>query len=226
MHIDTKKWKRRPFKPLIDGAGEKKLCIGSRTKAKSWKWCTTLSEAMGDLFREGLKITDYGCGKGRYCNFLTGWLREFTYYGLEPKNRGGRKYLGMARHLLGETRRWRFGFLGTKFEREALENSEIILLGSVFPHLAIEDFHSIMDDLLSAAPQATLIFSVMHATKYQLGERKGLYGNERCYEYVFYTVRQVRQYFDSHNIEAVVAGVYDMVRGFPHTIYRVNGRKA
>jgi G:T-mismatch repair DNA endonuclease (very short patch repair protein) len=34
---------------------------------------------MGEYFKENMKILDYGCGPGQFCNFMSSKLKNFEY---------------------------------------------------------------------------------------------------------------------------------------------------
>jgi len=36
--------------------------------------------------KEDISILDYGCGAGILCNYVSGQLKRFKYYGLEPNS--------------------------------------------------------------------------------------------------------------------------------------------
>jgi hypothetical protein len=66
-------------------------------------WLSSLTEAMKDAFCEEMKIIDYGCGIGRYANFINSRISKFLYIGLEKKggkNLHGERSIAIAKKSL------------------------------------------------------------------------------------------------------------------------------
>jgi hypothetical protein len=115
MRLDERKWidkwSKITFTPRLkdfEGAVHKYAkskgfsLFGSDKEPESSLWLASLSEAMGDTFREGMSVLDYGCGACRYAQFLRQRLSTFHYYGLEKAgsaNRHGEKAIKVARKL-------------------------------------------------------------------------------------------------------------------------------
>lgn len=218
------KWSIEPFERKISRHDERAKQfgigrLGCPMEPKSSLWCASLSEAMGPYFGEKMILTDFGCGKGRYCNFLTGHLYDFQYYGLEPSNGYGPKNIVEARRLLGADERWEFGRLGSILEIEALEFSRVILLGSVFTHLPMEGFREIMDSLLLSTKVGIIVFSIFLGEKYAL-DRPGIYG-KGTYWRVFYEEAYLKQYFRDFRIRAKKVQEFQASKTDLHHIYRV-----
>src|SRR5438105_3164612 len=137
----TEKWKQNLFTRIVEGPINGGC--GCEDEPLSSLWCAALAEAMGDRYGEGMKILDYGCGYARFFNFLTGRLKDFTYYGLEAPDSAtghGQRCIHFAKTSFGADRRGKFGFVGSELETEALREVDVILLGSIFTHLSFETF--------------------------------------------------------------------------------------
>src|SRR6266705_4055045 len=121
----TEKWSQIKFTPRLRdfsaairaaAAADDFGLFGSDEEPGSSLWLASLSEAMGTSFREGLTDLDYGCGAGRYAQFLRQRLKRFAYDGLERPGsdfRHGEKALAAARKLFRFDRRVRFGLIGS-----------------------------------------------------------------------------------------------------------------
>ena len=58
--------------------------FGTDAEPGTSHWMASLLDPMGERFKEGVTILDYGCGCARLFNFITGYLKDFKYYGTEP----------------------------------------------------------------------------------------------------------------------------------------------
>src|SRR4051794_24180762 len=66
------------------------LAYGTDEEPGSSLWLASLSAAMEAHFRQGVTIFDYGCGAGRYADFIRQRLHRFGYFGVEkPHSRTG-----------------------------------------------------------------------------------------------------------------------------------------
>jgi ubiquinone/menaquinone biosynthesis C-methylase UbiE len=69
----------------INDNPDEPLTYGADSAEASDNWFTALSNAAGQSFCEGMVMLDYGCGCGRYANWISRRIKDFTYYGLEPE---------------------------------------------------------------------------------------------------------------------------------------------
>lgn len=218
------KWKDAVYPTIHEGAYVV-FGHGADTEPQSSLWMAYLSEAMGDHFHEGMKILDYGCGGARYANFLSGRLRDFTYYGVEPRNTQvgnwePRNAIEIAKEKLGHDSRVRLGYVGTALEAEAISNANVALLGSIFTHLKIEESLKILDKLLPILERGAIVFTVIFDSKYHW-DSSGAHGVEECYTAVYNTPDQYDSYFKSKNIAGRVVGWIKLGSGYRQDIYRV-----
>jgi len=211
----TEKWSKIYFTPRLRDfsaavrrySEEKKFCLfGSDEEPGSTLWLASLSEAMGQSFREGVTVLDYGCGAGRYAQFLRQRLKTFHYYGLEKPGsafRHGEKSIKIARKLFRWDRRVRFDLIGTRLEATALARAEIVVLGSIFTHVDFEELQHILNKLDPVVTRGgKVIFSIFIADAYRL-EGKGAYGIENCYERAWFTAEQIQRLCDQNRWAAV-----------------------
>lgn len=228
MKLDSplwqKKWRKRRFDRTVSHRlGIRRLGCGSNREPWSSLWCACFSEAMGSWYGENMRVVDYGCGKGRYFNFLTGQLQDFAYCGLEVgETKHGRNCIKYARGLFGEDSRARFGFLGTEFEREALLASDVVILASVFTHLDFDDSVKILDKLLALPSVRIIVFSVFWDVVERFG-KSGTYGDEKCYGFAYHEEDRWRRYFEEKKLNVVLAEEYGKL-SFVHKILRVEVR--
>ena len=204
-HLWIEKWSRNPFKPAardFHGIVSKYSAVrnfslsGSDEEPFSSIWLASLSEAAGQHFREGLRVLDYGCGAGRYCDFLDQRLENFGYYGVEKRGsslRHGEKSIRVATRIFRHDRRARFGFIGSRLEEEAIRNVDVVVLGSIFTHLDFREVRQILAKLRPVIERGgTVVFSAFIANEYRL-EGRDAYGFIDCYSRVWFEPEQLAQ---------------------------------
>lgn len=175
---------------------------GSTGEPSSSVRSAVFSEAMGSYFREGVKILDYGCGAGRYCNFISGHLREFTYWGIEPSGGGpfsiyqnvssmSEEGIRLATEAYGKDPRVRFGFVGSELEEEAIRTADVVLIAGIFTHLPEDQLYSVCNKMLPVVDRGgSVVFSVFLADEYRaIGS--GAYGFKDTYQICYYTREQL-----------------------------------
>ena len=156
---------------------------------------SAFSSAMKEKYGEGMKILDYGCGSGRYANFLSKRIENFQYIGLEKQ--GSEHFWGEAsiRDGLinaGHDERVRLGFTESLLEKRAIEESNVVLLLSIFTHTTIEETHRIISKLLPIVDRGgKIIFSIIIGDSYQL--QGNLYGFQDSYQVTSNTNEQINE---------------------------------
>jgi len=169
--------------------------FGSESEPDSSLWLASLSEGLGDFFKEGMKVLDYGCGNARYCNFISERLGDFTYYGVEPPGsplsdaaiENGRKAYNRPYVKLG--------FIGDDVEAEALATVDAVVLGSIFTHLLFDEFHKICDKFKPILDRGgKVVFSVFIDQFYRWQLPNTAYAHSECYSAVWYTENQLKNY--------------------------------
>jgi 2-polyprenyl-3-methyl-5-hydroxy-6-metoxy-1,4-benzoquinol methylase len=168
---------------------------GAEKYEKANVWMSSLIEPLEDKFCEGMKLLDYGCGNGRISNFLSGRLRDYTYYGIEPQGQPG---IDIAKQTFNDSRH-HFGYIGTDLETKALSEVDCIILGSIFTHLSFNDFKSIMEKFKNSIMKGAVVsFSIFTDTEYkEIG--RGAYGLSDCYNLVYYTEKQLNDWVSENN---------------------------
>jgi SAM-dependent methyltransferase len=208
----TEKWSRVPYEKVVDGSiinqagfGPIPPRCGCDDEPVSSLWCACLAEGMGAWFREGLRILDFGCGYGRFFNFLSGRLRNFAYFGLEiagsvPEH--GEQCLRFAESVFGKDGRAEFGFSGTDLETRALKEADVVLLGSVFAHVDFERLDRLFSKFIPVIEKGgAVVFSTPLGDKYQCeGPGFVLEMGDQFYQQVTYTRPQLTSYFGGKNL--------------------------
>jgi SAM-dependent methyltransferase len=201
----TEKWSKVAFTPPIQDftAAVRKLSekhgfqpFGEEDEPGSSLWLASLSEAMGDSFREGMIVLDYGCGAGRYAQFLRQRLTRFSYYGLEKPGsvvQHGERSIEAARELFEGDERAAFSLIGSPLETNALERADVAVLGSIFTHVDFDELKNILYKLEPiVARRGKVAFSIFIDDAYRL-ESPGAYGFADCYGRVWFSEKQLEQ---------------------------------
>ena len=196
------KWSKKRFHQPVTGLYRAVLkrffskleSYGSAEEPLSSIWLSSLSEAMGDFFREGMKVLDYGCGAGRYCDFLGDRLKKFIYYGVEKPGstfQHGEQSIKFAKRFFWLNHHAKFGYIGSPTEAEAISNVDVVVLGSVFTHVDFEELRRILKKLEPVIKRGGIIvFSIFLSDKYNL-EGPNAYGFMGCYERAWFTMEQL-----------------------------------
>lgn len=205
------KWSRSSFaSPVSDFSAvvsrysklRKFSLFGSDEEPLSSIWMASLSEAVGEHFREGFRVLDYGCGAGRYCNFLAQRLNKFEYYGVEKRGsafRHGEKSIRVANRMFRHDRRAQFGFIDSAVEAAAIDKVGVVVLGSVFTHVDINEVDRILAKLTPVVDRGgKVVFSVFIANEYRL-EGPEAYGFNDCYDRVWFESKQLMELADRNN---------------------------
>jgi SAM-dependent methyltransferase len=205
----TEKWVRTRFSPPpvdFSAAVRRRAeaqgfsLFGTDEEPGSSLWLASLSEAMGAGFREGMTVLDYGCGAGRYAQFLRQRLARFSYFGLEKPGgdiRHGEKSVAAARELFAGDDRLAFGLLGGALEPSALMQADIAVLGSIFTHVDFTELTRILAKLAPVAARGSVVFSIFLDDACRL-EAPGAYGFADCYGRAWFTAGQLRQLCDEN----------------------------
>jgi cyclopropane fatty-acyl-phospholipid synthase-like methyltransferase len=170
--------------------------FGTDDEPGSSLWLASLSSAMGASFRDGMTILDYGCGAGRYAQFMRQRLTRFTYIGVEKPgsaSRHGERSIEAAQQIFRDDRRVTFGLIGSETETAAGARADVAVLGSVFTHVDLDELQRIFAKLRPIAMRGgKIVFSIFIDEAYRL-EGPGGYGFPDCYGRAWFTHVQLRQ---------------------------------
>ena len=151
-------------------------------------------------------LADYGCGAGRYAQFLRQRLRRFEYFGLElpgSNSQHGEKSLATARELFRGDRRIKFDLIGSQLETKALSTVSAVVLGSIFTHVDFNEMERILRKFQPIiAAGGKVVFSIFLAGVHRF-EDEGLYGFAKCYNRVWFTTEQLEELNGKHGWVAI-----------------------
>jgi 2-polyprenyl-3-methyl-5-hydroxy-6-metoxy-1,4-benzoquinol methylase len=194
--------------------------VGSDHEPWNTKWCEALSSGVGDKFKEGLCIIDWGCGYARYYNWLTSFFDNFTYYGFEvhgPKN--GDLLVNFCRQKLSDPR-CTYDYIDSDTVDTAITKCNVVLLGSVFTHISIKDADGIVKRFSKLLDKGgSLVFSVIIADNYSIGTPA--YGVEGSYDEVQHRRDQIETLARDNNCELREASHYQTNHTYVHTIFEM-----
>ena len=172
---------------------------GSDSEPMTSYWMASLLNPMGDQFKEGVAILDYGCGGARLFNFIAGYLKNFNYIGAEPR---GSKELKIARAFFEDDPRALFITCESAIMSKVVLSCDVVILGSIFTHLLAEKCESILKSLWPVVDNGgMIIFSAFFKPEAE-ATRPGAHGFEDCYSVSFQRsdwIKDLEQKF-SHKI--------------------------
>ena len=168
--------------------------FGTDDEPESSLWLASLSEAIGERFCENSYFLDYGCGAGRYAEFLRRRLKHFGYFGLEKSGsdfQHGEKSLAAGKEIFHGDDRIRFGVIGSAFEANAFARADVVVLGSILTHVDLEELKRIFEKCEPVVQRGgKVVFSIFIADRYYT-EGPGAYGFKDCYGRVWFTAEQL-----------------------------------
>jgi len=206
---------------MYDGAG-------SDRQPYSENWCKSLEKGIGSNYKNGISIIDWGCGYGRFLNYMFKTLKNFTYYGFEiPSINNGDLLIDFNKKTYerynDENKKINFGFIDDyELINSAINNCNTVILGSVFTHISLADSKNIIlkFEQLLKKQNGCIVFSVILADKYEL-VGPGAYGDSSAYEYVTHTAKQINTLtFNKYKINKIVDFKTD--HWAIHTILKLN----
>lgn len=200
--------------------------VGSDHEPQNTNWCEAQSEGIGKFFQEGLKMIDWGCGYARYYNWLTGLFHNFKYYGFEPRGpRNGDILIEYCRKNLYDPR-CVYDFIDNDtVVNQAIDECDVVLLGSVFTHISIEDADSVVKKFSKILDKGGyIVFSIILANEYFIGDKA--YGLEDSYNVVRHKKEQIEQLARQNNAQLDTVTTYmtepnRLHLNETHTIFRI-----
>jgi hypothetical protein len=188
-------WVFQPHSPIVESFQP------SAPGNRYWYGC--LLGALGSQqIRERCSILDYGCGNAPLGNFLSGFLNEFTYYGLEPQG---------SPHIERSPKdpRIMVGFVGSSVEQLAVANANCAVLGSVFTHLEWSDSVKILDSLIPIANRGAIVFTCFFSESEKLiGDEHYSYASVRTYHYSLIVEDMVSNYAKARGLRYEISDVF------------------
>ena len=165
-------WSKEKYAPISNAYQSRGF--GTDKEPESSVCMASFANAMGDKFKEGMVLLDYGCGSGRFCNFMSKRLKDFSYYGVEKFGSGtqwGENAIDFARSHFGKDPRVTFGSIGCEIEKEGIEKADIALLLSVCTHTTIEETNMIFNKLSPIIEKGGIVtFSIFLSDKYSVSK--------------------------------------------------------
>ena len=184
---------------------------------------------MGESFRERMVVLDYGCGAGRYAQFLRQRLKRFDYFGLEKPGSTfghGEKSIEAAKRFFRWDWRARFGLIGSSLELKAMARVNVVVLGSIFTHVDFDELCRILEKMRPLLLRGgKVVFSIFIAGEYRL-EHKDAYGFDDCYSRVWFTEEQIRRLCDQNDWVLVEKESFVAQEVNVHRIFALIGRNS
>jgi cyclopropane fatty-acyl-phospholipid synthase-like methyltransferase len=226
VNINSSEWVDKWSKDLYDP-----MCIdfyikgyGSDKEPYSSIWMSSLANGMGDFFKDGMKILDYGCGAGRFYNFLSRKIKDFSYIGVEKpcsNHQFGEKSIETARKIFEKDKRGKFGLIGTELEDDAIASVDVVVLGSIFTHISYTNMQIVCDKFLSVLDRGgAVVFSIFIEDKYR-EKGAGEYGLKNSFRSVFYTKDQILSYCQKRSVKINEVELFVSPSGKNHKIFRM-----
>jgi hypothetical protein len=151
-------------------------------------------------------------------------FQDWFYYGLEHPQSALQGFA--EKSFIFKDDRCKYGLMGSDVEKEALKQAEFVVLGSVFTHLAKEDFEEIMnkfDPILDKAGE--VLFSVFLADEYQSPDEGGIYGVKNCRGIVYYTEDYLEDWAEKNNLKLEYSNEFLAQGQHLHKIFKVTRLK-
>jgi 2-polyprenyl-3-methyl-5-hydroxy-6-metoxy-1,4-benzoquinol methylase len=211
-------WSKELYAPIVEDY--KGIIVGTDMEPRASLIIASFINALGEKYREGMKLLDFGCGGARVCNFLSKRLKDFQYIGLERKeSQWGQDCINEAQTLFGHDPRVDVGYVNTDLEKRAIETSDAVLLLSVFTHTTIETTEDIVKKLLPIIDRGgCMVFSMILADEYKL-VIENAYGFKDNYNITYNTRSQVDYLREELGVSIDLIDTFDA--GVIHSIYRL-----
>jgi SAM-dependent methyltransferase len=214
------KWSKEPYTPIV--SDYKGIIVGTDKEPDASLCMASFANAIGDKYKEEMKILDYGCGSARFCNFLSKRLKNFHYIGLERfESEWGRICINKAIELFKHDSRGEVGYINRELDKKAIETCEIVFLLSVFTHTTIEKTEEILIKLLPIIERnGNIVFSMIHGNDYNL-IREMAYGFKDNYHITYNTKEQVEILKNKLNININLIDTFN-AQSVVHSIYKIS----
>jgi len=214
-------WNKEPYPPIVSNYNG--IIVGTDPEPMASLCIASFINAMGDEYKEGMKILDYGCGSARVANFLSKRLKNFNYIGLERiESDWGQTCINKAIELFGNDPRVEIGYINTELDEKSINISNTVLLLSVFTHTTIETTEEIIIKLLPIVERGgDIVFSMIHGDNYVL--KGSAYGFENNFQITYNTREQVSVLATKLNVNIDLIDTFDTdIRHWIYRIYKKN----
>jgi|GEM_PF-5771219 len=181
-------------------------------------WMATLLEPLGDRFSEGVKLLDYGCGCARLFNFMTGYLKDFTYIGAEPE---GGKELDVAKKYFSSDSRATFITCEEAIKSKEVMNPDAVILGSIFTHLLQDTCEKILESLLPIVNKGGIIVFTALFKPQAIAFRPGAHGFDNCYGVSFQKEGWIEELEEKFTCKIENAEMFETGHGVTHEVFRI-----
>jgi SAM-dependent methyltransferase len=177
-----------------------------------------------DWLGNGMTVLDYGCGMGKFFNFLSRRYSDFRYYGLEPKgSQWSEDAIRCAKDNFGHDQRAVFGHLGFKEEELARRNATVAFLISIFTHMDEKKILETCLRLRRIARRGGVVFSMHHLdTDETLLEGPLFYGYSDIYKITYIRRAFVREMAEELGVKIEECGRVSLAEiNVTHVLYRM-----
>jgi len=207
---------------LYDPIGKGRIStegLGAGNVRQGNRWMRHLSRA-ADLLKEGITVLDYGCGNARLGNFMSCFLKEFTYFGLEMPTNHGRLHIENAQRWIGHDQRIFLGYLDRSGLLESiLSQVDVVVLGSIVSHLDQEDSIEVLLKLKPVVDRgARVVFSCCILPERLASTDRDVYGVKGSYGFFFHSPSLLQAVFEEVGPLLKADNVYKDKR-YPHSFY-------
>ena len=191
---------------------------GSDYESATSVWMATLLDPLGNRFVEGIKLHDYGCGCARLFNFMTGFLKDFTYIGTEPE---GSQEMYLAKRFFGDDPRAIFMSCEDAVKSEEVMASNAVILGSIFTHLLQDTCEDILKSLLPVIEKnGIIVFTVLFKPKAE-AHRPGAHGFANCYGVSFQKEGWIEELENKFACKIEHVDIFETGHGVTHDVFRI-----
>lgn len=191
---------------------------GSDYEFATTYWMASLLDPMRERFKEGVSILDYGCGGGRLFNFMTGYLKDFTYYGAEPEES---REMKVAKGYFEKDPRSVFLSCEDSLKSKDAMSCDAVILGSIFTHLLEDHCEKILNNLLPVIENGgMIIFSALFKLNGKV-RSPGAHGMKDCYGIVYQRNAWIEEIKKKYSFNIEEAGDFETGHGVIQQIFRM-----
>ena len=161
-------WEKKNYEPIVQNP-PRDTYGGTNTEPLASQGMAHFLDPARPVFKEGVKVLDYGGGAGILGNFISERLQSFEYFCLEPKGAHGASRIQIGENLFKDSRVF-FGFIEDDLEFCFTKKPDVIVLISVFTHLEKQDIEEALSKLhkvFEYNPACQIVFSCFLGPSYK-----------------------------------------------------------